>query len=110
MFGPQHDIELLKQITQEKMADDIRLERDMRAYVYFFEFLLMTGPNLPEHFTGCSFSQRGANTLLVVKRVKDDIPQVAYVTERTPTGCIVTFGRVHLEGRLKWHPDKFART
>lgn len=106
----ERDIELLKAYTAERMADDSKLERDMRSCLYLFDFLLMTGPNQEEQFTGCSFSQRGMNTLLVVKKVSDSIPYVAFVTERTPMGCIATFGRVHLEGRIKWHLDKFART
>ena len=109
MFGPEHDIELLKEFTAERMAEDVSIERDLRAYYYFFEFLMMRGPNFPGEITGCSFSQRGLNTLLAVKRNWNDIPQVAFVTEKYPTGCIVTFGRMHLEGRVKWHLDKFAK-
>ncbi|GAI07725.1 unnamed protein product, partial [marine sediment metagenome] len=58
MFGPKHDIELLRAYTAEAIADDEQLERDLRAYVYFFEFILTRDVNGGETFTGCSFSQR----------------------------------------------------
>lgn len=109
-MGVLEDLKLLKEVTWSKVDEDEALERELRGLFYFFYDVLLTGPNAEREITGCSFSQRGLNTLLVVKSTIGDTQQVAYVTEKFPTGCVLTFGRQRLEGRLKWHSDKYAKT
>lgn len=108
MFGAEHDLELLKELTWEKASSDPKAQRDMLGLLYFFGILLQRLVDGQPNVYGCSFSQKGLHSMLVVKAIVDDIPRVAYVTERTPTGCVVTFGRMWLEGRVKWHKDKYA--
>jgi hypothetical protein len=107
MFGAEHDIELLKAIDWENVAADPSWKREHLAFHYFFESILRERSQNSWTIDGCSFSQRGANVMLVVKGTHEDTPYVAFVTERTPTGCVVTFCRLWLEQRVKWHPDKF---
>ena len=109
MFGVEHDLELLRGFTEDEILDRDRNERDFRAYIYFFELLLFHESTTTRTIQGCSFSQRRDDVLLVVKSTDNGIPQVAYTTEKTPRGCIVSFGRRYLEGRVVWHPDKYAR-
>lgn len=108
MFGTKHDLDLLKEYTWEKAVSNDKLQRDMLALLYFFDMLMMRIVDGQPAIYGCSFSQRGQHSMLVVKALVDDIPRVAYVTERTPTGCVVSFSRMWLEDRVKWHKDKYA--
>jgi len=110
MFDREQELEQLRDITLEYMLEDANLERELRSVFFFFYGIMMEGPNNEREVTGCSFSQRGLNTLLVVKSVLGDIPQVAFVTEKFPIGCITTFGRQWLQDRVKWHSDKYVTT
>lgn len=103
-------IKALRKLTWSSVDQDELLERELRALFYFFHEVLMRGPNLEREYTGCSFSQRGLNTLLVVKSVLGDIQQVAFVTAKYPIDCVVTFGKLDLDDKVKWHEDRFART
>lgn len=107
MFGPEHDLELLREFDWEKVAADPAWKREHLAMHYFFEVLLRLESQNSWSVDGCTFSQRGPNTLLVLKATHEDTPLVAYCTERTPTGCVVTMCRLYLEERVKWHPDKY---
>lgn len=110
MIDQQQQLERIRATTWSTIEEDPKLERVVRALYYFYSTILMTGPNFPVEVTGCHFSQRGLNTLLVVKANVEGTPQVAFVTEKFPTGCVVTFCRQWLEDRVKWHLDKYAKT
>jgi hypothetical protein len=101
---------MLREVTFDSIEQDEELEREIRALYFFFYDVLMRGPNFERSIEGCSFSQRGLNTLMVLKGTCEGIPQVAYVTEKFPIGCVVTAGRLLLDGRMKWHLDKFRST
>lgn len=109
-MGRTEDLEALREVTWASIDEDEELERQIRALFYFFYDILMRGANCEREILGCSFSQRGLNTMLVVKSRIGDLRQVAYATEKFPTGCVVTFGRQMLEDRVKWHLDKYAKT
>lgn len=100
----------LRKVTWARVDEDPELERDLRAMAFFFWAIMMEGPNSEREIIGCSFSQRGLNTLLVVKAVLGDIPQVAFCTAKYPIDCMVTFGRLWIEEMVKWHPDRYGRT
>lgn len=106
----QQSLAWLRKVTWDKLAEDPSLERDLRALAFFFWSVLMEGSTQEREITGCSFSQRGLNTLLVVKGTLGDIPQVAFCTEKFPMDCVRTFGRLWIEDRVKWHPDRYGRT
>lgn len=108
MFDREEQLEQLRAVTFESIREDARLERELRALYYFFYVIMMTGENFNIAVSGCHFSERGPNTMLVVKALVDGVPRVAFVTEKFPIGCVVTFGRQWLEDRVKWHVDKFA--
>jgi len=110
MFGPRHDLQLLQKWAQEDTSDDTELRRDDLARRYFFERLLFTPVNSEWTLLGCSFSRRGNLVLLVVKGIHEGTQYVAFITEQTTTRCVVVFCRQWLEGRVKWHKDKFAQT
>lgn len=110
MFGPEHDLKVLSSINWEEVAADPTWQREHLAYHFFFESLLKVECQNGWTIEGCSFSQRGANTLLVVKATHEETPLVAYCTEKTPTGCVVAFSRAYIMDRVRWHADKFRRT
>ena len=108
MLRKEEKLTQLRKVTWEAIDKDADLEADLRA-VYFFLFeIMMCDLVNGTTVTGCSFSQRGLNTLLVLKAVRDDIPQVVFVTEKFPMDCIRTLGRLWIEDRLKWHLDRFT--
>lgn len=109
MFGVEADLERLKDIDWEKVAEDPSWKREHLAFHYFFERLLRIEDQNGWSIDGCSFSQRGLNTLLVVKATREGTPLVAFVTEKTHTGCVVAFSRLWLSERVTWHPDKFRQ-
>lgn len=106
----QEQLKGLRKVTWEAIDQDMELERDLRALAFFFWAVLMEGPNMEREITGCSFSQRGRNTLLVVKSMLGDIPQVAFCTAKFPMDCVRAFGRLWLDDSVKWHPDRYGRT
>jgi len=107
MFGPMHDLELLKSWDWDKVFADPSWEAEVLALHYFHNVLMCVTDQNGWTIDGCSLSPRGLNTLLVVKAIHDGIPLVAFCTEKFPIGCIRTFCRMYLEGRVKWHQDKF---
>lgn len=109
MFGPERDIELLKNFAWEDLVEDPKWRAEQLAYHYFFWTLLFLESQKSVTIDGCSFSQRGRAFLLVVRATIKGIPQVAYTTEKSPTGCVRTFCRAFLEERVKWHKDKFRQ-
>ena len=110
MFGPLHDLKMLREWTWAESVPDPETERDLRALHYFHDRMLFSNLNSDWSLQGCSFSQRGNQVLLVVKSAHEGTPYVAYVTERTTTRCIRIFARQWLEGRVKWHKDKYRQT
>lgn len=107
MFGPENDLHLLQSTNLEAELQDPEAKRDLLALYYFHSRLLFTPVNPEWTLQGCSFSQRGNLVLLVVKATHEDTPYVAYVTEQNTTRCVRVFARQWLEGRVKWHTDKF---
>lgn len=107
MFGPLHDLSLLQQFDLENELSNPESARDLLALYYFATRLLFHKVNSEWEMQGCSFSQRGERVLLVVKATHEGTPYVGYVTERSTTSCVRIFARQWLEGRVKWHKDKF---
>lgn len=107
-FGPEHDLALLREWDFEELCKEPRHKRDLMAIDYFMNSVLHITSQDGWTFTGCSIRQKGTNTNLTVKAELDGTPLVAFVTEKFPTGCVVTFCRMWLEGRVKWYPDRYA--
>jgi hypothetical protein len=107
MFGPENDLALLSKIDLSAELEEPETRRDLLAMYYFVTRLLFTPVNPEWTLQGCSFSQRGNLVLLVVKATHEETPYVAYVTEQNTTRCMRVFSRQWLEGRVKWHADKF---
>lgn len=57
---------------------------------------------------GFSLTCHVAGWLLVVREVRDGIPQVVYTRKTDPTGSVETFMRKWLEGTLTYFPDRYA--
>jgi len=109
MFGTSHDLALLRNWaescnvpTPEESRDDLAI----RLFVYSLLFREVDGTR---SFQGCSFTRRGPMVLLVVKSIEGEKHQVCYTTERSAERCIVAFCRSYLEGRTKWHLDKYRQ-
>jgi len=109
MFGPEADLELLKEFDLlEKLKDPQNL-RDQTAWWYFSARMVHSNVKSGWSFDGCSFSQRGPHVLLVMKATHEGTPYVAFTTEATTTGCVVSFCRRWLEGRVEWREDKYRK-
>jgi len=107
MFGPQRDIELLQEVELERMLEDPQARANMMAWLYFGRIVIHTSVKPGWSLDGCSLSQRGPRTLLVVKATHEGTPYVAFTTEATTTGCVRSFCRRWLEERVEWRKDKY---
>lgn len=110
MFGPQRDLELLREYDLASLLEDDQAHAELLALWYFTHRVLHTNVKLGWSFDGCSFSQRGRFCLLVVKATHEGTPLVGFTTEQTPTGCVRSFCRRWLEERVEWHADKYRQT
>jgi hypothetical protein len=107
MFGPDHDLEILRSTDVGELLNEPAQQRDILAWLYFASRVIHSNVKPGWSFDGCSFSQRGRMVLLVVKATHEDTPYVAFTTEQTTTRCVVTFCRRWLEDRVDWHADRF---
>jgi hypothetical protein len=57
---------------------------------------------------GWSFSLSRDKTLLTVRVLGNDLPQVVFISCRTPTDCVSTLKRKYNAGTLTFYPDKYA--
>jgi len=110
VFGPKSDLERLKKWDWDKVSESPEWRAEQLAFHYFFNVLMCTTDQNGWTMTGCHFSQRGLNTLLVVKAEHEGTPLVAFQTEQFPTGCVRSFCRRYLDQRVEWRKDKFAKT
>jgi len=106
-MGVEEDLVLLKNRDWDKVSADPEWRRELLALDYFHNVLMCMTDQNGWSIQGCSFSEKGTNTMLCVKATEDGIPQVAFVTERFPTRCVIAFCRMWLENRVRWYPDKF---
>lgn len=106
----ENDLQRLRDFDWAEVSADPSWRRETLALYYFHTTLMCMTDQNGWTFTGSSFSQRGLNTLLCVKAQREGTPLVAFVTEKLPTGCVVVFCRMWLEDRVKWYPDKYAKT
>ena len=103
-----NDLDLLKRFDWDRVASDPEWQREHLAMHLMFESILNVEDVDGWSVHSLSLREKGLFFNLVVKATHDGIPLVAFVTDKRPTGCIVVFGRLWLEGRVKWYPDKFA--
>ena len=82
-------------------------EREMRVLVWFYTYLFNILSEKGRLLKGHSFRQKETTCLLVVKTELDGIPQVVFVTARTPMDCMVSFCKKFYGGTLEWVTDKY---
>lgn len=108
MYGLEYDLKLLKGASVRDLYSDPEGEREMRAMWFVWCYLTGVGTKSEPEIMGFTFSWRGTQCRLAVKGKVAGIPSVAFVTDRTPRGCIRTFAKWVLEDRIKWYKDKYA--
>ena len=85
------------------------ISRDsVRTWYRFNEYIVNLLDPLGIVWRGYTVKGQGQLTLLVMKVAIDDIPQVAFVTGRTPTDCMSIFLAQLEDRRVAWRPDKYA--
>ena len=107
-FTPTKIIEYLRDIDAEYKDGRVVSEREHRALVWFLVYGENVFSQIGHTWRGCSFRQSDTTCLMTVKGGTKSIPQVAYVTGRTPTDCVVIFCRKWHGDRVQWFPDKYA--
>ena len=102
------DLEATIEGTLEGWSDHRLVSHDEMVAMLWF---LVYGQNAYSQFgadwTGCSFSQRAEQCLLVARRVEGGVPQVAFVTGRTPTDCMRIFHKLWSVDLVEWTRDKY---
>ena len=98
----------LQEVTTELGAGAGLSEEEIRALVWFLHYGQNVYSQSGRDWTGATFRQRETTCLLVAKSRLGDIPQVVFVTDRTPVGCILAFAKQWEADTLTWVPDKYA--
>ncbi len=83
-------------------------EQDLRLYVWFHEYLFNEILELGGLERGYTFRQKAETCLLIYKATFDNIPQVVFLTARTPVGCIRILCRQFYAETLRWTKDKYG--
>ena len=83
-------------------------EQQLRCLYYFFTYVLEGISHSGNGVWRCSFRQRETTCLLVVGRVQGDIPQVVFITGRTPTDFILIYIRKLVNDTLEWQVDRYG--
>lgn len=105
---PDPILEYLRTIHDLDDTGTVITPTELRALVWFFIYGENVLSQIGGTWRGCSFRQNETTCLLVVKATIDDLPQVAFITARTPTDCVVTFCKQWHADRVKWNNDKYA--
>lgn len=83
--------------------------KELRTVAMFTMYLV----NLATHdgwvYHGHSWKESEYLGCLVIKALKDDIPQVVFTSAKTYTDGIAIFLRKMEEDRLQWVPDKYRQ-
>ena len=82
--------------------------RELEAMVWFLVYGQNVYSQVDRDWTGCTFRQGETTCLLVAKSRRQGIPEVAFCTDRNPTGCMVAFLKGWEGDTLRWYPDKYA--
>lgn len=96
--------------TVETTYTDCRVctQLELRSLVWFFTYGQNVFSESGRDWKGATFRQDETTCLMVVKSDLDGIRQVAYITDRTPTGCIVSFCKKWHGDRVEWFKDKYG--
>lgn len=104
-------VQQLEDVVKETLTGwkDHRLV-DLDEMVGMLMFLVY-GQNVCSQFgadwTGCSFSQSETSCLLVARRLERGVPQVAFITGRTPTDCMRLYHKRLKADLVEWVRDKY---
>lgn len=79
------------------------------ALQYFHGLSEVWDGQIRRDWVRCSFRQRETVTTLVVVTRTENTQDVVFLTERTPTACVLRFLCKMAEETLNWVPDKYAR-
>lgn len=103
----EHFLELIRTVTADFKDTRVYAEKHLRSTVFFLDYLMMNATQSELDFTGCNIRPVWKGFRMTVKVVRDGTPLVAFVTERTPMGCMLTFCRMWFGERVKWVDDKY---
>jgi hypothetical protein len=57
---------------------------------------------------GWSMNLSRDKTLLTIRVIGNDLPQVVFIADKSPTHCVATLKRKYNAGTLSFWPDKYA--
>lgn len=100
-------LERLRTITAD--MEDCRevFETEIRSLVYFNRYVLGEDSQIGRRIYAYQIRQRSRDYMLLVKSVREGVPQVAFYSGRTPICCVTGFVKSWLNETVKWQPDKF---
>ena len=104
---PAGVLEYLRTVDVEYKDNRCLSERGHRALVWLLYYGENVFSQVSRTWRGVSFRQADAVCRLVVKSTRAGVREVAYVTGRTPTDCVLIFCRMWHQDRVEWVPDKY---
>lgn len=105
---PTPIIKYLKTIETNYKDCRVCTALELRSLVWFFLYGENVFSEIGRTWRGATFRQQETMCLMCVKSGLDGIPQVAYVTDRTPIDCVVTFAKKWHKDTIEWNFDKYA--
>lgn len=105
---PEKVIEYLETIETTYQDSRVLTQLELRALVWFFLYGENVFSQVDRTWRGCSFRQRDNVCLLTVRSSWGGTQDVAFITCRTPTGCVSLFCKKWHDDTLAWYPDKYA--
>lgn len=100
--SPYHN---LRDIEQPKDEDVLEMGRE---WLFLSAQLGMCLRHCGWDLRGFSINLSRDKTLLTVRLVGNDLPQVVFVAGKSPSHCVATLMRQYKAGTLTFHLDKYA--
>ena len=104
---PSPIVEYLRTIDLTYRDQRILSEQELRSLVWFFLYGENVFSQVGRSWAGAVFRQREQGCLLVVKSRLGDVPQVVFLTARTPVDCVRVFCRKWHSDSLQWVEDQY---
>lgn len=101
-------LERLRTITSKYNDSREASEQELRLYHWFHTYLFDEMLEIGGEERGYVFRQSHDGILLVYKATFAGVPQVVFITGRTPVDCMRIICRQFYQETLKWVPDKYA--
>lgn len=94
----------LEQWTDSRIVDAAWVD----THLWFFQHLYADLAQFSLGLRGYSFREKYGEWLLVLRLLQDSIPQVVFVSSKTPTGCMSKLRRMLRSEGIELREDRYG--